>query len=57
MTQAYAEDDRLRIEQSKQIQTLLMPQEMGELFKVMALCKDYTGKLSGFTKGDKRMRL
>ncbi|MDQ3195972.1 MAG: SAM-dependent methyltransferase [Pseudomonadota bacterium] len=36
---------------------LLSPAEMGELFKVMALSKNWPEPLSGFTQGDKRRLL
>ena len=37
---------------SAQLQKLTSPAEMGELFKVMALCRGVTGSLSGFSRGD-----
>lgn len=43
--------------ESQQLQTLLMPAEMGELFKVMALNKAYDEPLLGFAKQDQRHRL
>lgn len=39
------------------IQTLTSPAEMGELFKVIALGKNYEGPLKGFLLNDKRHRL
>jgi SAM-dependent MidA family methyltransferase len=43
--------------QSRAIQKLLMPHEMGELFKVIAFTKQYDAPLLGFLKGDQRVRL
>jgi len=40
-----------------QAQKLLSPAEMGELFKVIALGKDFPEPLIGFTQGDKRHKL
>lgn len=40
-----------------QAQKLLSPAEMGELFKVLAMGKGYSGSLAGFAQGDKRNRL
>lgn len=40
-----------------QAQKLLSPAEMGELFKVIALGKNFTEPLMGFMQGDKRHRL
>lgn len=37
-----------------QVQKLLSPAEMGELFKVLAIGKGITGVLQGFATGDKR---
>jgi len=42
---------------SQQIQHLLQPHEMGELCKVIALCKDYADPLQGFIQGDQLHRL
>lgn len=42
---------------SHAIQTLTSPAEMGELFKIIALGKNYTGALKGFMLSDKRHRL
>ena len=42
---------------SQQLQTLLMPQEMGEIFKVLALGKDVKSRLPGFALGDKSSAL
>jgi len=40
--------------QAAAAQQLLSPSEMGELFKVIALGKDYAAPLMGFTSGDRR---
>ena len=51
-------DDKARIQLSQQIQTLTMPMEMGELFKVMALTRDLNStSLFGLNFQDKRHRL
>lgn len=42
---------------SQQVQRLTQPQEMGELFKVLALVRDYPGGLTGFQYLDHRRRL
>ncbi|MHB8666698.1 MAG: class I SAM-dependent methyltransferase [Burkholderiales bacterium] len=43
--------------QAAAAQQLLSPAEMGELFKVIALGKDYTAPLIGFAEGDRRAAL
>ena len=43
--------------QAAAAQQLLSPSEMGELFKVIALGKDYAGPLVGFASGDRRASL
>ena len=40
-----------------QAQKLLSPAEMGELFKVLAVGKNLTGPLMGFSRGDRRASL
>ena len=42
---------------SKELRTLLMPDEMGERFKFMALTKKYNKELLGFSKIDQRNQL
>jgi len=42
---------------SQQVQQLTSPHEMGELFKVMALTKNWDQELSGFQFYDHRYRL
>ena len=51
------EDVQSQLLQSKQLQKLMMPHEMGELFKVIALTKALDIELLGFNRGDKRIRL
>ncbi len=46
-----------QLEVSQQIQKLTYPHEMGELFKVMALGKEFEGSLQGFALSDQRYRL
>ena len=43
-------DDIQRYQFSQELQSLLMPQEMGELFKVLALSKNLDGLVTGFSK-------
>jgi SAM-dependent MidA family methyltransferase len=47
--------DFLRL--TRQVKTLTMPGEMGELFKVMALTRGYDQALQGFQLQDLRARL
>ena len=42
---------------AQQIRTLSLPAEMGERFKVIALSKEFTHTLAGFSQGDQRHRL
>lgn len=58
LAQKMASDDiKNTIQLSQQIQTLTAPHEMGELFKVMALSKNFECKLQGFQLLDHRHRL
>lgn len=50
-------DIRAQLVQSAQVKRLTMPGEMGELFKVMALSRNWTGPLRGFALLDERGRL
>ena len=43
--------------QAAAAQQLLSPAEMGELFKVIALGKDYAAPLASFAAGDRRATL
>jgi SAM-dependent MidA family methyltransferase len=52
-----AQDERQRILNAQQIRTLTMPGEMGELFKVITLSKNYNEPLQGFAMQDLRNRL
>lgn len=51
------QDERQRILNAQQIRTLTMPGEMGELFKVIVLSKNYDEPLQGFAMQDLRNRL
>jgi len=51
------EDAQAYLPQASAAQQLLSPSEMGELFKVIALGRNYTQPLRGFDSGDKRHRL
>lgn len=54
----YVTDDaKQQIRLSQQIKTLTLPSEMGERFKVMALCKQFDEVLPGFLMQDYRGRL
>ena len=44
-------------ELTAQIKRLTLPGEMGEAVKVLALARDYTGPLTGFSGRDLRGRL
>lgn len=48
-------DDQYKLAQ--QVRTLSLPAEMGERFKFIALSKNYTKPLQGFSKLDQRVRL
>jgi SAM-dependent MidA family methyltransferase len=50
-------DIRKSYQTAQQIKRLVLPSEMGELFKVMALGKNITMPLSGFTLQDMREKL
>jgi SAM-dependent MidA family methyltransferase len=51
------EDAAAYLPQAAAAQQLLSPSEMGEVFKVIALGKDYTAPLMGFASGDRRASL
>ncbi len=51
------EDTMAYAPQAAAAQQLLSPAEMGELFKVIALGKDYAAPLIGFASGDRRASL
>lgn len=46
-------DSRRAIQENAAVQKLLMPQEMGELFKVIAFGKGIPNRLTGFLRGDR----
>ena len=50
-------DIKTSLAMSQEIQKLTMPHEMGELFKVLALSRNYSRALSGFSMKDRRGRL
>jgi SAM-dependent MidA family methyltransferase len=54
---AEAGDDEQRMKQAQQLKQLVLPSEMGELFKVIALVKGIRQFLSGFALQDHRGRL
>lgn len=52
-----ADDTRTQLELAAQVKRLTMPGEMGEMFKVMALTREWEGGLQGFALRDERGRL
>ena len=52
LAQTSAEDTSHYLPQSSQVQKLVSPAEMGELFKVIAFGKNFSEPLSGFNTGD-----
>jgi SAM-dependent MidA family methyltransferase len=57
LQQTPAENATAYLPQAAAAQQLLSPSEMGELFKVIALGKDYAASLMGFASGDRRTSL
>ena len=57
MLRTSPEDAPAYLPQAAAAQQLLSPSEMGELFKVIALGKDYAAPLLGFASGDRRAAL
>jgi SAM-dependent MidA family methyltransferase len=57
MVQSIDVNDPVFLRLARQMKTLTMPGEMGELFKVIALTKDYDQPLQGFQLQDLRARL
>jgi SAM-dependent MidA family methyltransferase len=51
------DNERIRLEQAQQIKKLTLPHEMGELFKVLALTRNFDEPLLGFSLRDSRHRL
>ena len=54
---AASPDERSRVQRAGEARRLLMPGEMGESFKAIALGRDYTAPLTGFVLQDLRERL
>lgn len=54
---AAAQDERTRVQHAGEARRLLMPEEMGESFKVMALGRGFDAPLAGFVLQDLRGRL
>ncbi|MHB1331624.1 MAG: class I SAM-dependent methyltransferase [Sulfuriferula sp.] len=52
-----ASDVGAYLPQASALQKLMSPAEMGELFKVIALCKDMDAALLGFVQGDQQRKL
>ncbi|MHB1245446.1 MAG: class I SAM-dependent methyltransferase [Sulfuriferula sp.] len=52
-----ASDVSTYLPQASALQKLMSPAEMGELFKVIALCKDIETPLLGFSQGDQQRKL
>ena len=52
-----APDERTRLQRAGEARRLMMPGEMGESFKAIALTRDYTAPLSGLALQDLRERL
>ena len=52
LAQTSAEDIHHYLPQSNQLQKLVSPAEMGELFKAIAFGKNFSGPLRGFNTGD-----
>ncbi len=54
---AAAPDESTRIRRASEARQLLLPNSMGETFKVMALGRDFAGSLAAFSVQDLRARL
>jgi SAM-dependent MidA family methyltransferase len=57
LAEANTSNEQEQLLNAQQIRTLTMPNEMGELFKVMALTKKYESALTGFSMLDARHKL
>lgn len=57
MHESASDSGQARMELARQVKLLTLPAEMGERFKVMALTRDLTRPLSGFSVVDHRHRL
>ncbi len=56
-SQTCATDAQQSLALSQQIRKLTLPHEMGELFKAIAFCRNYSKPLSGFSMHDRCARL
>jgi SAM-dependent MidA family methyltransferase len=54
---AAAPEERTRVARAGEARRLLMPEEMGETFKAMALGRDWDAPLAGFAHQDLRRML
>ena len=57
VAQSDPHDAKKHLEITQQVKKLVMPNEMGELFKVIAMAKQYSGDMIGFAKHDMSDRL
>ncbi len=57
LTLARSDDVATQFRHAQQLKRLLLPSEMGELFKVIALSKNASAAISGFALNDRRHRL
>ena len=57
LTHQQSPDSRHAVQCAQQIKTLTLPDAMGELVKVLALCRDYDQPLSGFTLAERSATL
>ena len=57
VAQSDPHDAKKHLEITQQVKKLVMPNEMGELFKVIAMAKQYSGDIMGFAKHDMSDRL
>ena len=57
MAGSHPDDARQHLDLTIQVKKLTLPSEMGELFKVLALGKDFDASLIGFSLQDRRDRL
>ncbi|PRP61316.1 SAM-dependent methyltransferase, partial [Bacillus halotolerans] len=46
------QDSLKQLKLTQQVKQLTLPTEMGEMFKVMGLAKNYTGQIKGFATRD-----
>lgn len=57
LQQAATDDVRAHLTMTQAVKKLTLPSEMGELFKVMALTRNFNAPLQGFIMQDRRHRL